>query len=329
MDHRPSPKLVLTVLQLLRLALPLLSAAQCAQVTLPTTAQGDNTASDIVHLLVDKLGEYLVPGSPTDTVKLAPSLASPISEAARCDAALQDPNKVMSFNQRVTVYIHKRPNQQPHEVIQPLISADTRLFSQTTYMEKIIQMDRSMSQSGKAELLTDEFRVCARKAAKWAANGFIISIEPPAADEGAGEQRHHNTEHLCYEKNKDILRSDPVRPFISGQVASSLASKVISLLHVLLTTSSSLQWSKAIEEVLGASLSKSDDMVRDLKTSASGSATSLHMGILMRNARQLMAVLAALGGFKEYIRTGSHVQVLHDLFYSFDIFHFSEAKTYL
>ena len=51
-------------------------------------------------------------------------------------------------------------------------------------MEKIIQMDRAMSQTGKAELLTDEFRVCARKAAKWAASGFIISIEPPAADEG-------------------------------------------------------------------------------------------------------------------------------------------------
>ena len=248
-----------------------------------------------------------MPGSPADTIKLIPSLVNQTNES-RSDPNLQDPNKVMCFNQRVTVYIHKRPNQQPHEVIQPLISADTRLFSQTTYMEKIIQMDRSMSQSGKAELLTDEFRVCARKAAKWAASGFIISIEPPAADEGQGEQRHHNTEHLCYEKNKDILRSDPVRPFISGQVASSLASKVISLLHVLLTTSSSLRWSKAIEEVLGASLSKSSDMISDLTSSASGSSTS-NMGCLLKNARQLMAVLAALGGFKEYIRTGSHVQV--------------------
>lgn len=247
-DHRPSPKLVLTVLQLLRLALPLLSSTQSGLVSLPTAVQGDSAATNIIHLLLDKLGEYLVPGSPAETLKFTPPLASPNTES-RADPCAQDPNKVISFNQRVTVYIHKRPNQQPHEVIQPLISADTRLFSQTTYMEKIIQMDRSMSQTGKAELLTDEFRVCARKAAKWAASGFIISIEPPAADDGQGEQRHHNTEHLCYEKNKEILRTDPVRPFISGQVASSLASKVISLLHALLTTSSSVLWAKAIEQV--------------------------------------------------------------------------------
>ncbi|KAL5256674.1 hypothetical protein ACHWQZ_G011808 [Mnemiopsis leidyi] len=306
-DHRPSPKLVLTVLQLLRLALPLLSSSQSGLVSLPTAVQGDSAATNIIHLLVDKLGEYLVPGSPAETVLLTPPLASPNTES-RTDPCTQDPNKVISFNQRVTVYIHKRPNQQPHEVIQPLISADTRLFSQTTYMEKIIQMDRSMSQTGKAELLTDEFRVCARKAAKWAASGFIISIEPPAADDGQGEQRHHNTEHLCYEKNKEILRTDPVRPFISGQVASSLASKVISLLHALLTSSSSVLWAKAIEQVLGSSLSKGSELIKDLKNTATGS-SSTTTNSLLKSARRLMAVLAALGGFKEYIRTGSHVQV--------------------
>lgn len=46
-DQRPSPKLVLTVLQLLRLALPLLSSAQCAVVSIPTNHEVKHQTSPL------------------------------------------------------------------------------------------------------------------------------------------------------------------------------------------------------------------------------------------------------------------------------------------
>ena len=47
-------------------------------------------------------------------------------------------------------------------------------------------------------------------------------------------------------------RTDPVRPFISGAVANSLAAEVIALLHGLLTAPETLTaqtWTTAVEKV--------------------------------------------------------------------------------
>lgn len=49
-----------------------------------------------------------------------------------------------------------------------------------------------------------------------------------------------------------VLRSDPVRPFISGHVANSMAAEVIALLHSLLTApeSNTAQiWTSTAEKV--------------------------------------------------------------------------------
>jgi hypothetical protein len=71
---RPSPKLVLIILQLCRVALPLMSTGDCAQVVLPTWGQhlyaahwsSAQPVSDpparIISLLLAKLGDLLVPG---------------------------------------------------------------------------------------------------------------------------------------------------------------------------------------------------------------------------------------------------------------------------
>ena len=50
----------------------------------------------------------------------------------------------------------------------------------------------------------------------------------------------------------DCYRTDPVRPFISGHVANSMAAEVIALLHSLLTapeTHTAQLWSSAVEIV--------------------------------------------------------------------------------
>lgn len=76
---RPSPKLVLIILQLCRVALPLMDATECGQVELPSwgtalAASHWNTSrpiSDpparIVSLLLARLGDFLVPGQCTHT----------------------------------------------------------------------------------------------------------------------------------------------------------------------------------------------------------------------------------------------------------------------
>lgn len=73
LDQRPSPKLVLIILQLCRAALPLMSVEDCGNVALPPwsyfinaidTEQEDasDPASRIAALLLAKLADYVVPG---------------------------------------------------------------------------------------------------------------------------------------------------------------------------------------------------------------------------------------------------------------------------
>ena len=52
--------------------------------------------------------------------------------------------------------------------------------------------------------------------------------------------------------NYFLCRTDPVRPFISGHVANSMATEVIALLHSLLTAPENLAaqtWAAAVEKV--------------------------------------------------------------------------------
>lgn len=75
LDQRPSPKLVLIILQLCRAALPLMSVEDCGNVELPpwsysvpslNSEQEDpsDPASKIASLLLAKLADYVVPGEP-------------------------------------------------------------------------------------------------------------------------------------------------------------------------------------------------------------------------------------------------------------------------
>ena len=72
LSDRPSPKLVLIALQLCRIALPLMTVAECSQVAVPPhpslppksrgeESTGTSLAADIVKLLLAKLAEYIVP----------------------------------------------------------------------------------------------------------------------------------------------------------------------------------------------------------------------------------------------------------------------------
>lgn len=107
LDQRPSPKLVLIILQLCRAALPLMSVEDCGNVELPpwsysvpslNSEQEDpsDPASKIASLLLAKLADYVVPGEKLLNRRVAwqcslpgPSQV-PTCICASCDERLSD-----------------------------------------------------------------------------------------------------------------------------------------------------------------------------------------------------------------------------------------------
>ncbi|KAJ8312853.1 hypothetical protein KUTeg_010226 [Tegillarca granosa] len=212
LDQRPSPKLVLIILQLCRVALPLMNTLDCEAVELPSWGQhlysshwsGAEPISDppakIASLLLAKLGDFLVPGN-----------------------------------------------------------SDNRPFrlGGGTNMERVVRMDREMTKkniTGKAEITTEDAVTALKKAAKWAQMGLVVSTGPPVdttqVETPTGDKKKTATEVTCREKNAELARTDPVRPFISGHVANTMAAEVIALLHSLLSTqesNSTRSWAEAVQ----------------------------------------------------------------------------------
>ncbi|XP_077866440.1 putative E3 ubiquitin-protein ligase HECTD4 [Saccoglossus kowalevskii] len=335
LDQRPSPKLVLIILQLCRVALPLMTAEDCESVTLPSWGQEvsmlageDEMLSDppakICSLLLAKLGDYVVPGGqttatpttefPESTSKPSQTLPSTVERERGEECEVQDG--------RISVFIHKREDQSSHEVIQPLLSSDGRPFrlGSGANMEKVVRMDREMTKHNRAEVITDDAVTSFRRAAKWAQSGLVVSTGPPietsTQDNGGRDKKKITSEAVCREKNAELARTDPVRPFISGHVANSMASEVIGLLHGLLMapeTSTAQIWASAMERVLSHALTCVSQLTSTLVNCGDLLTSCTHGDIidsLTSVCRQAVAALCALGGFRESIKVGSKVDVI-------------------
>ncbi|WAR02868.1 HECD4-like protein [Mya arenaria] len=289
LDQRPSPKLVLIILQLCRVALPLMDAMECEQVELP--AWGD--------------------------------LATVASRTQSMDSDLNkdkdSSDDVVIQNGRLSVFIHKREDQFSHEVIQPLLSSDNRPFrlgGPGPNMEKVVRLDREMTKNHKAEVVTEDALTALRKAARWAQMGLVVSTGPPVdsppTDLSTGDKKKTEKEIICRDKNSELARTDPLRPFISGHVANSMAAEVIELLHSLLNTpdyhtDTGKSWSDAVHRVLTNALTGLPVLLNSLEGLSS---PRCHSHQLMSMARQVNAALCALGGFQESIKPGCKVEVV-------------------
>uniref|UniRef100_A0A8C6YBB9 HECT domain E3 ubiquitin protein ligase 4 n=1 Tax=Naja naja TaxID=35670 RepID=A0A8C6YBB9_NAJNA len=335
LDQRPSPKLVLIILQLCRAALPLMSVEDCGNVELPpwsysvpslNSEQDDpSPASKIASLLLAKLADYVVPGSRT----VLPQPPEPGRLAAKPKSSLKgdtDPGEESeAVDGKLSIFIHKREDQSSHEVLQPLLSSsEGRPFRLGTgaNMEKVVKMDRDMTKSGCCEVITEEAAAALRKATKWAQSGLIVSVGPPvetASPESTsglstGDKKKTAQTSTCRERNSELARTDPVRrPFISGHVANSMAAEVIALLHSLLMApeSNAAQiWTSTAEKVLSRALMYIPQLGKYAESILeNGSSNGRKLAKLQRIARQAVAALCALGGFKETIKIGSEVQV--------------------
>ncbi|KAK2522841.1 Hectd4 [Columba guinea] len=338
LDQRPSPKLVLIILQLCRAALPLMSVEDCGNVELPpwsysvpslNSEQDDpsDPASKIASLLLAKLADYVVPGCQT---VLSPTASEPDTALAKASPKNsikgdKDPGEESeAVDGKLSIFIHKREDQSSHEVLQPLLSSEGRPFRLGTgaNMEKVVKMDRDMTKSGCCEVITEEAAAALRKATKWAQSGLIVSVGPPIetvnpeATSGlsTGDKKKTAQTSICRERNSELARTDPVRPFISGHVANSMAAEVIALLHSLLMApeSNAAQiWTTTAEKVLSRALMYIPQLGKYAESILeNGSSSGRKLAKLQRIARQAVAALCALGGFKETIKIGSEVQVL-------------------
>ncbi|XP_057234090.1 probable E3 ubiquitin-protein ligase HECTD4 isoform X2 [Malurus melanocephalus] len=339
LDQRPSPKLVLIILQLCRAALPLMSVEDCGNVELPpwsysvpslNSEQDDpsDPASKIASLLLAKLADYVVPGCQT---VLSPTASEPDTTLAKASPKNsikgdKDPGEESeAVDGKLSIFIHKREDQSSHEVLQPLLSSsEGRPFRLGTgaNMEKVVKMDRDMTKSGCCEVITEEAAAALRKATKWAQSGLIVSVGPPIetvnpeATSGlsSGDKKKTAQTSICRERNSELARTDPVRPFISGHVANSMAAEVIALLHSLLMApeSNAAQiWTTTAEKVLSRALMYIPQLGKYAESILeNGSSSGRKLAKLQRIARQAVAALCALGGFKETIKIGSEVQVL-------------------
>ncbi|XP_068767531.1 probable E3 ubiquitin-protein ligase HECTD4 isoform X4 [Struthio camelus] len=339
LDQRPSPKLVLIILQLCRAALPLMSVEDCGNVELPpwsysvpslNSEQDDpsDPASKIASLLLAKLADYVVPGCQT---VLSPTASEPDTTLAKASPKNsikgdKDPGEESeAVDGKLSIFIHKREDQSSHEVLQPLLSSsEGRPFRLGTgaNMEKVVKMDRDMTKSGCCEVVTEEAAAALRKATKWAQSGLIVSVGPPietvnpetTSGLSTGDKKKTAQTSICRERNSELARTDPVRPFISGHVANSMAAEVIALLHSLLMApeSNAAQiWTTTAEKVLSRALMYIPQLGKYAESILeNGSSSGRKLAKLQRIARQAVAALCALGGFKETIKIGSEVQVL-------------------
>ncbi|KAK7934210.1 hypothetical protein WMY93_005106 [Mugilogobius chulae] len=338
LDQRPSPKLVLIILQLCRAALPLMSVEDCGNVALPSWSYSINSldaeqqdasdpASRIAALLLAKLADYVVPGCQT---LLSPSSSEPDTSLTRASSkgALKSEDageEGEAVDGKLSIFIHKREDQSSHEVLQPLLSSsEGRPFRLGTgaNMEKVVKMDRDMTKCGCCEVVTEEASAALRKANKWAQSGLIVSVGPPVealAQEStgginSGDKKKTAQTAVCRDRNADLARSDPVRPFISGHVANSMAAEVIALLHSLLTApeSNTAQiWTSTAEKVLSRALMFIPQLGKYAESILeNGSSSARKLAKLQAIGRQAVAALCALGGFKETIKIGSEVQVV-------------------
>ncbi|XP_077996372.1 putative E3 ubiquitin-protein ligase HECTD4 [Glandiceps talaboti] len=333
LDQRPSPKLVLIILQLCHVALPLMSAEDCESVKLPSWGQEvlageDENLSDppakICSLLLAKLGDYVVPGGQTTATPTTeyPDQSALQSQTVPSTVERDKGEESEAQDGRISVFIHKREDQSSHEVIQPLLSSDGRPFrlGSGANMEKVVRMDREMTKHNKAEVMMDDAVTALRRAAKWAQSGLVVSTGPPiessAQDNGGRDKKKTTSEAVCREKNSDLARTDPVRPFISGHVANSMASEVIGLLHGLLMapeTTTAQIWASAVERVLSHALTCVSQLTNTLLHHADLLSSCSNGDVidgLTAVCRQAVAALCALGGFRESIKVGSAVEVI-------------------
>jgi len=108
------------------MALPLMTAADCILMEVPAHPAIDHTHSNtptaVTQLLLAKLAEYIVPD-----VSHTPASSSQVLEVGGASSVNGDSGRTVAMDAsdtqdgRLSVFLHKRSDQTPQDVLQPLL----------------------------------------------------------------------------------------------------------------------------------------------------------------------------------------------------------------
>lgn len=342
LDHRPSPRLVYLTLQLCRNLLPLFSEKDCADIVLPdyslsfsfstTFTQeeilnesldssllrktAESNASRIIKLFLLKLGDFIVPDITYAGQEQEENISEEIVITNPEDESEEDDN-------RLTVYVHRRRgedarNALPLPIFQPE-NFEGQLSGLPFNPARLLNLVTALKDNTRAEYCSTSKTQSMRNAQRLAGKNFLVSIGNPLTGKptshGGYDLKRQQSYDQCRIKN-DLLKKDPLRPFISGQVAVSMAQEIITMLHSL-SISKAQAWVSAIKEVISDTLITVPHLINHIYTLCNNIHKSAEKGQYLprlpiqhfTDMKPLAAVLVILGGFKESIHQKALVRV--------------------
>ena len=215
----------------------------------------------------------------------------------------------------MSLFVHKRAEQNAQDVIQQILAVnhEVRLFRQVgshENMERVVKLDKSLQKTNVGEVACEDATMVFRKAIKLAHHGFVVSLGPAQKLDEMSEQRKLVAEQIGKEKNTILAKYDPQRPFISSQVANSMAAELISLLQSLLRSESASIWRDAIFDVMSAALKEFQSYMK--LSDPLFTAGKQELSRIFTTGRKILACFAILGGFAESLKPGMRVQMAGD-----------------
>ncbi|XP_059095573.1 probable E3 ubiquitin-protein ligase HECTD4 [Tigriopus californicus] len=329
LETRLSPKMILSITRLCHIALPLMSSTDCDQVHVPDWFLGnikvvwpsDSTARDkIVDLLLTKMGDFIVPGVTASlphhaTFSKRSTRLTTKSESKDQPKLEPNPNVELAREcNNLSLIIHKREDESAQDIVQKLLNSnhELRLFRPVGNepMERVVVIDQLLTRSQRAEILTEDATLVLRKATKMAQHGFTVSIEPPDKVDQNPEQRLLHMEETCRDKNRVLLKTSPQRPFVSSQVANTLATEIVSLINSLLLFKKADLWSDTILSGLKRSVERFSDFLNQEALLFTADQNKLLE--IFSLGRTILASLSILGSFQETLKEGMDITVVSE-----------------
>jgi E3 ubiquitin-protein ligase HECTD4 len=289
----------------------------------------------IVRLLFAKLADFLIPGAQIASMATAGKLghAEGRTEPDKRKVVLNEdgdsgtaeetvlPQGLPDMDRMLSLFIHKREDQTANEVVQQLLNAssDMHLFQPSAALagmagsgssqnlDKIVNIDKELTKSNKAEIVSDDATIILRRAVKLAQQGFVVSIGTPQRLDELSEEKRIAVEQVARERNVHLAKFDPARPFISSNVANSMAYELIELIHSLFSASTASTWEAAIHGIIGQGLASLRDINEANEMLFTGSSCELFS--IYSQGRQILAVLAALGAYEVSVKPGVQVRI--------------------
>ena len=305
-DPYLSPQAMHTVISLIQLALPFMPSSDIVKINLPSKQghSGDSKCKRIIEIIVDRLAFFIFPSQEKER-------SSHNSQDLQSDVG--DPNNSQSDDGGAiqALFLHKRPDQTGHELIQQLLNAsgDIGIFSAmgSDSMEKIIKIDKDINQHGCAEVLNGDATRILRTANKMASIGFVVSISAPNQFHDSSSGWKHRSLQICNQRNSVVAQSTPSRPFISSNVANKLSTELIVLIHRLVCGMEGDQWLESLRDTISKSFARLVKILDHSKVIVRDKTNEDH-DRLLQFGQKIIASLAILGGFYETLKPGCAVK---------------------